>query len=374
MKPDLRPAPDAVGRDRDERSPRASSRSTVVDGEHLPLQRELRLPRARRLAARARAAHLLLQRAARRLPALHRARLAARDRPRPARPRPAALARGRRARALVARRRRASTSRSSRRSPTATRSTSHTPWRELDRGAAGPLPPRHRRRPDPRHLQEPDGAQAPVHDGVRGARRRTSSAATARPTRASSASGSRSTCRCGRARCATARGSSRRCSRSRSASSSIYEFTRLSVTAALRFVDELELTPTEELIGRADPEGDPRAAHVPRRRRRRLPARSTARPATLSGGEAQRLRLATQIGSQLVGVLYILDEPSIGLHQRDNDRLIGTLERLRDLGNTVLVVEHDEQMMRDAPTGSSTWGRARASTAARSSRRARPTT
>ena len=70
--------------------------------------------------------------------------------------------------------------------------------------------------------------------------------------------------------------------------------------------------------------------------------------ATLSGGEAQRLRLATQIGSQLVGVLYILDEPSIGLHQRDNDRLIGTLERLRDLGNTVVVVEHDEQMMRSS--------------------------
>src|SRR5207253_9441643 len=65
-------------------------------------------------------------------------------------------------------------------------------------------------------------------------------------------------------------------------------------------------------------------------------------------GEAQRLRLATQIGSQLVGVLYILDEPSIGLHQRDNSKLIGTLERLRDLGNTVLVVEHDEQMMRAA--------------------------
>src|SRR2546429_9086218 len=70
--------------------------------------------------------------------------------------------------------------------------------------------------------------------------------------------------------------------------------------------------------------------------------------ATLSGGEAQRLRLATQIGSQLVGVLYILDEPSIGLHQRDNNKLIGTLERLRDLGNTVLVVEHDEQMMRSS--------------------------
>jgi excinuclease ABC subunit A len=70
--------------------------------------------------------------------------------------------------------------------------------------------------------------------------------------------------------------------------------------------------------------------------------------ATLSGGEAQRIRLATQIGSSLVGVLYILDEPSIGLHQRDNTKLIGTLERLRDLGNTVIVVEHDEQTMRAA--------------------------
>jgi excinuclease ABC subunit A len=69
---------------------------------------------------------------------------------------------------------------------------------------------------------------------------------------------------------------------------------------------------------------------------------------TLSGGEAQRIRLATQIGSSLVGVLYILDEPSIGLHQRDNEKLIGTLERLRDLGNTVIVVEHDEQTMRAA--------------------------
>src|SRR6202042_1010051 len=70
--------------------------------------------------------------------------------------------------------------------------------------------------------------------------------------------------------------------------------------------------------------------------------------ATLSGGEAQRIRLATQIGSSLVGVLYILDEPSIGLHQRDNEKLIATLERLRDVGNTVLVVEHDEGTMRAA--------------------------
>ena len=70
--------------------------------------------------------------------------------------------------------------------------------------------------------------------------------------------------------------------------------------------------------------------------------------ASLSGGEAQRIRLATQIGSALVGVLYILDEPSIGLHQRDNRRLIDTLLRLRDLGNTVIVVEHDEETMRSA--------------------------
>ena len=70
--------------------------------------------------------------------------------------------------------------------------------------------------------------------------------------------------------------------------------------------------------------------------------------ATLSGGESQRIRLATQIGSSLMGVLYILDEPSIGLHQRDNDLLLGTLRHLRDLGNTLLVVEHDEDTMRAA--------------------------
>src|SRR4249919_1526481 len=70
--------------------------------------------------------------------------------------------------------------------------------------------------------------------------------------------------------------------------------------------------------------------------------------ATLAGGEAQRIRLASQIGSGLVGVLYVLDEPSIGLHQRDNRRLIETLERLRGLGNTVLVVEHDEETIRVA--------------------------
>ena len=128
---------------------------------------------------------------------------------------------------------------------------------------------------------------------------------------------------------------------------SIHAFAQMSVTAALGFVDELGLTTTEELIGR----------RILKEVRERLTFLDNVgvgylqldRPAkTLSGGEAQRLRLATQIGSQLVGVLYILDEPSIGLHQRDNGKLIATLERLRDLGNTVLVVEHDEQMMRAA--------------------------
>lgn len=69
---------------------------------------------------------------------------------------------------------------------------------------------------------------------------------------------------------------------------------------------------------------------------------------TLSGGESQRIRLATQIGSSLMGVLYILDEPSIGLHQKDNHKLIATLKRLRDIGNTLIVVEHDEDTMRAA--------------------------
>src|SRR5437870_308498 len=127
----------------------------------------------------------------------------------------------------------------------------------------------------------------------------------------------------------------------------IHEFTKLSVTGALAFVDSLELTEVERLIG----------ARILKEIRERLTFLDNVgvgyltldrAAATLSGGEAQRLRLATQIGSQLVGVLYILDEPSIGLHQRDQTKLITTLEQLRDLGNTVLVVEHDEQMMRSA--------------------------
>src|SRR6184192_2621936 len=125
----------------------------------------------------------------------------------------------------------------------------------------------------------------------------------------------------------------------------IHGFTQMSVTRALEFLAQLDLTETEQLIG----------AWIVKEIRERLTFLDNVgvgylqldrAAATLSGGEAQRLRLATQIGSQLVGVLYILDEPSIGLHQRDNARLIGTLERLRDIGNTVVVVEHDEEMMR----------------------------
>ena len=127
----------------------------------------------------------------------------------------------------------------------------------------------------------------------------------------------------------------------------IHEFTQMSVTRAIEFLDGLELSETGQLIGN----------RIIKEIRERLTFLSDVgvgylqldrAAATLSGGEAQRLRLATQIGSQLVGVLYILDEPSIGLHQRDNAKLIGTLERLQSLGNTVLVVEHDEQMMRSA--------------------------
>ena len=128
---------------------------------------------------------------------------------------------------------------------------------------------------------------------------------------------------------------------------SIHSFTRMSVTRALAFLDELGLTPTEELIGhRIVKEIRERLTFLDNVGVGYLQLDRAAK--TLSGGEAQRLRLATQIGSQLVGVLYILDEPSIGLHQRDNDKLIGTLQRLKALGNTVLVVEHDEQMMRTA--------------------------
>jgi len=127
----------------------------------------------------------------------------------------------------------------------------------------------------------------------------------------------------------------------------INEFTGLSVREALASLEALELTETERLIGgRVIREIGERLRFLNDVGVGYLDLRRAA--ATLSGGEAQRIRLATQIGSALVGVLYILDEPSIGLHQRDNRRLIETLLRLRDVGNTVIVVEHDEETMRSA--------------------------
>ena len=127
----------------------------------------------------------------------------------------------------------------------------------------------------------------------------------------------------------------------------IHEYTTKSAATALGWIESLELTETERAIARL-------VVREIAERLRFLDSvgigyLSLERAATtLSGGEAQRIRLATQIGSSLVGVLYILDEPSIGLHQRDNAKLIGTLERLRDLGNTVIVVEHDEGTIRAA--------------------------
>jgi excinuclease ABC subunit A len=127
----------------------------------------------------------------------------------------------------------------------------------------------------------------------------------------------------------------------------IHEFTKLSAQRALEWVRSLELSEHDRRIARL----------VLREIQERLQFLEDVgigyltlerAAATLAGGEAQRIRLATQVGSSLVGVLYILDEPSIGLHQRDNAKLITTLERLRDLGNTVLVVEHDEGTMRAA--------------------------
>jgi excinuclease ABC subunit A len=127
----------------------------------------------------------------------------------------------------------------------------------------------------------------------------------------------------------------------------IEDFTALSATRALQWLAEVELSETDRHVARL----------ILREISERLQFLENVgigylsmdrAAATLSGGEAQRIRLATQIGSSLVGVLYILDEPSIGLHQRDNSKLIGTLERLRELGNTVIVVEHDEQTMRAA--------------------------
>jgi excinuclease ABC subunit A len=125
---------------------------------------------------------------------------------------------------------------------------------------------------------------------------------------------------------------------------SIAEYSDLSARAAAQWIAELEMTETERAIARLIVrEISERLAFLENVGIGYLSLARSAR--SLSGGEAQRIRLATQIGSHLVGVMYVLDEPSIGLHQRDNEKLIATLDRLRDLGNTVIVVEHDEGTM-----------------------------
>jgi len=128
---------------------------------------------------------------------------------------------------------------------------------------------------------------------------------------------------------------------------SIFEVTQKSVSKALSWFKELKWTKKEtEIASRILKEIIERLGFMASVGLNYLTLDRTA--GSLSGGESQRIRLATQIGSSLVGVLYILDEPSIGLHQRDNDRLFSTLEKLRDLGNTILVVEHDENIMSEA--------------------------
>ena len=127
----------------------------------------------------------------------------------------------------------------------------------------------------------------------------------------------------------------------------IYELTELTITKMVEFFQNLKLTEKQALIGRQVlKEINARLLFLQTVGLEYLTLSRTA--GTLSGGEAQRIRLATQIGSGLVGVLYILDEPSIGLHQRDNDKLLAALKRLRDAGNTLIVVEHDEDTMRAA--------------------------
>ena len=131
------------------------------------------------------------------------------------------------------------------------------------------------------------------------------------------------------------------------ADKNIYELTQLSVEQLLTFLAEMKLTDQQMLIGRQVLKEI--RARVSFLQEVGLEYLSLSRATgTLSGGEAQRIRLATQIGSGLVGVAYILDEPSIGLHQRDNDKLLGALMRLRDLGNSLIVVEHDEDTIRSA--------------------------
>ncbi len=319
----------------------------VLRGEGDPalvdLLREVRLPRARGVAARAGAAHLLVQLAPRRLPPVHRASASRRRSTRSWSSTPSARsARARSCRGPTAPP--TTTTSCSASSRPSTRSTSTRPGRTCPRpsgpscstaraGASGVFLGAGRRKggswgwfegviPQLRRQHTTSMSQA-VRDSVE-------QFMSLRPCPA-----------CGGARLKPESLAVTVVGRN------IHEVCLLSVSDALAFFTDIELSDTQAFIG----------ARVIQEIRERLRFLddvgvgylTLARAAgTLSGGEAQRIRLATQIGSGLVGVLYILDEPSIGLHQRDNRKLIGTLERLRDQGNTVLVVEHDEEMIRSA--------------------------
>ena len=310
------------------------------------LLRALRVPALRHLDARARAADVLVQLAARRVPALHRARLADGDRPRArgAGPEPVARRRGDPAvvheRVELLRPDDAGDRRAVRDRP---RHAVGGPGG----GRPGLLPVRHERRPDLRLVPQPLRAAALVHDLASRASSRTSSAATRRRTPSTSREKIEeymSVVPCPDCEGARLRPESLAV---KVGGLGIHEVTRMSARHAIGWFEELELSDTERQIARLIlREIDERLRFLDNVGVGYLSLERAA--ATLSGGEAQRIRLATQIGSSLVGVLYILDEPSIGLHQRDNTRLIHTLERLRDLGNTVIVVEHDEGTMRAA--------------------------
>ena len=215
------------------------------------------------------------------------------------------------------------------------------------RGGPGPVPLRRRGRARLRLLPQPDGPPALLHGAARG-RRPEPRAPLPRDRLGVLARADRGVhVGPARARSATARGCGRRASRSRSAGSASTSSRASRRARRSTFLDELELSDSERQI----------AARILKEIVERLRFLDSVgvgyltlerAAATLSGGEAQRIRLATQIGSSLVGVLYILDEPSIGLHQRDNHKLLDMLARLRDLGNTVIVVEHDEGTMRAA--------------------------
>ena len=307
------------------------------------LLRAVRLPQLRHLDPRAGAADLLLQLAPRRLRALPRARLPAGDRPRAGRPRPDPLAGRGRPAALEPRHHRLleAADRRGRRGVRA--STLDKPWSKLKKAEKeiflyGTGEERHqvtytnrfgRRRSYKvrfegivnnlqRRYEETDSETN---------RERIESYMAEQP--------------CPTAR---ARGCGRRASRSRSAGSASPSTASSPPAPPPSGSTALEMTETERAIARLIVrEITERLAFLENVGIGYLSLARSAR--SLSGGEAQRIRLATQIGSSLVGVMYVLDEPSIGLHQRDNEKLIATLDRLRDLGNTVIVVEHDEGTM-----------------------------